>query len=275
VTEWHPSPELLAAYEAGSLTVSLAWSIEAHVAACAGCRAGVGVDLVRLETIWQATTDSIDAPRPRLVERALAGVGVPDHLARLLGATPSLTVPWLLAVAAVLGFALAMAWSAAGDPRPAARNGLFLFLLLAPAAPVAGVAMAFGPVADPAHDVAVASPFHGFRLLMIRTVAVVGTSILVALALALLLPHAGLLAAAWILPGLALAAATLAASTFVRPIAAAGFLVALWFGVVVAVEVGPNSLVAFGRTGQVACALILALAALVLAARRDSFEVAA
>ena len=272
----HPSPEMLFGYGADRLPASQAWSVEAHVGGCGECRRFVGsVPEVsgRLEAIWEATVEQIDAPRPRLVERGLQAAGLPEHVARLLGATPSLTVPWLLAVVAVLGFGLAMAWSSAAAPPAAARAGLFPFLLLAPLVPVAGVAVAFGPVVDPAYEVAVASPFHGFRLLLIRTVAVVATSMTLALGMALLLPNAGLLTAAWILPGLALASTALAASTFMSSQVAGAGSGVVWLVGVAAAEAGPETLVAFGWTGQLVFTVALAAAMVVLALRRESFEI--
>ncbi len=268
---WHPSPEQLQAYSRG-LPTSQAWSIETHVAGCDACRRTALADRSRLDEIWRSTLDDIDTPRRHPIERLLVAIGVPEHLARLLGATPSLTVPWLVAVTAVLGFALAIAWNT--DPGPTgARPDLFLFLLLAPVVPVAGVAVAFGPVGDPAHEVAVASPFHGFRLLLIRTVAVVTASMSLALVMALLLPDAGLMTAAWILPALALAATTLAMSTFVSPLIAAAGSVLVWVAGIGAIELGPNTLIEFGWTGQLVFAALLVAAVVVLAARRDTFEV--
>lgn len=272
---WHPSSEQLVAYRDAALAATQTWSIETHVAGCSECRRAFdGSNSGRLEEIWQSTLDQIDAPRPRSVERGLTVLGVPGHLARLLAATPSLTVPWLLAVAAVLGFGLAMAWNWNGAGTTVARSGLFVFLLLAPLVPVAGVAVAFGPVTDPAHEVAVASPFHGFRLLLIRNIAVIGTSMSIALGLATLLPNAGLMALAWIVPAFTLVALTLAASTFVAPLMAAGGSMALWLGTVTLVEAGPNALVAFGWTGQFVSALVLIGAVAVLMVRRDKFEAA-
>ena len=96
----------------------------------------------------------------------------------------------------------------------------------------------------------------------------------VALGLSTLLPDAGLMAVAWILPGLALAALTLAASTLVPPLVAAGGSIALWLGGVTAVEAGPNVLVAFGWTGQLVFMLLLTGALVLLVVRRDMFEVA-
>jgi hypothetical protein len=271
---WHPAPPILAAYTAGALGTSQAWSVEAHVAECAVCRAAVAaeVDAARLESIWETTAGRLDVPRPRVPERALVAVGVPEHLARLLGATPSLTVPWLLAVVTVLGFALAMAWSAAGDTPLAAREGLLPFLLLAPLVPVAGVAAAFTRRLDPAHEIAAAAPLHTMRLLLVRTVAVLATSLVPALAMALLLPRAGLTALAWILPALALASAALALTTFVSPVVAGAVVGVGWVTGVLSTEIGSRTLVAFGPVTQWAALVVVALSAVVMARRRDVFE---
>ena len=272
---WHPADSALASYATNRMPASQVWSIEAHVAACADCRRTLGglVDSTRLDVIWDATLEGVDAPRPRLVERGLTAAGVPDHVARLLGATPSLTVPWMAAVVAVLGFGLVMAWRSAGGSPLDARAGLFPFLVLAQLVPLAGVAVAFGPVVDPAHEVAVASPYHGFRLLLVRTVAVVTASTVLALVLALLLPDAGLLGAAWILPGLALAVTALAVSTFADPLTAGVAVAVVWLVGVTVVEAGPEPLVAFGWSGQLLFALVVAVAILVVVARRQAFEI--
>ena len=273
---WHPPADALTVYVSGAVRVSQVWSIEAHVNGCDECHRTVGAlldDPDRLAAVWDAVVDGVDAPKPRVFERFLVLVGVPEHLARLLGATPSLTVPWLLAVVAVLGLGLSMAWASAGGTPVEAQGGLFVFLVLAPLVPLAGVAVAFGPVVDPAHEVAVAAPFHGFRLLLVRTVAVVATSFVLALPLALLLPDAGWMAAAWILPGLALASVALAASTFVSPLAAVVASSVVWLVGVASVEAGPRTLVAFGWAGQLVFAVMLVVAMSVLVARHDSFDV--
>lgn len=272
---WHPSADALDVYVSGAVPVSQVWSIEAHVTSCEQCRLVAGSqlgDASRLDAIWDEVVDRVDAPKPRMFERLLLLVGVPGHLTRLLGATPSLTVPWLLAVLAVFGFGVGMAWASTGGTPMEAQAGLFVFLVLTPLVPLAGVAVAFGPIVDPAYEIATASPFHGFRLLLVRTVAVVVTSFAMALPLALLLPDAGWMAAAWILPGLALAGVALALSTFVPPLAAVVTSSVVWLVGVAAVEVGPRTLVAFGWTGQLVFAVMLAIAMSVLLVRRDSFD---
>ena len=91
-----------------------------------------------LEGIDALPPEAERVARP-LVERTLVHLGVRDHVARLLVATPSLHLSWFAAAAAALGFAVL-----AAVQRP---DGLLFFLVLAPLLPVAGVAFAFGPYA--------------------------------------------------------------------------------------------------------------------------------
>lgn len=272
---WHLTSDWVEAYASGGLSLQQVWSVEAHIDQCGECRSAVSSsygDESRLEAIWIATIEQVDVPRSRMIERVLTFVGVPDHVTRLLVATPSLTTPWLLAVAGVLGFGLAMAWGSAGDSQTAARTGLLPFLLLAPLVPLAGVATAFGPGVDPTYEVASAAPFYGFRLLLIRTVAVVATSLAVAVGFALLLPNAGLLAAAWILPSIMLAVTALAIGTFTPLLTASGISAVLWLVGVTTLEAGPRDLVAFGWVGQLLFFTVLAASTIVLLIRREVFE---
>lgn len=95
---------------------------------------------------------------------------VPAHVARLLAATPSLRLSWLGGVAAALAFTVLSAHNA-NDPHAGA-----MFLLLAPILPVTGVAVSYGPLFDPAADVALAAPTDGFRVLLLRAFAVVSAT---------------------------------------------------------------------------------------------------
>src|SRR4030095_3239709 len=95
---WHASEELLRRYAAGGLDTASAWSIESHLPGCADCRRLAGPLVAPQRT------------RPS------------EPTARLLAATPSLTLSWLLAVGLVLAFALEAALVTGG------REGFTLFL---------------------------------------------------------------------------------------------------------------------------------------------------
>jgi hypothetical protein len=268
-TAWHADTATLRRYAAGELPPAASASVEAHLLGCAHCRTQVGdaVPVPRLAAIWAEVAEAVDSPGLTPVERVLLRLGVRDHTARLLAATPSLTTAWLLSVAAALTFALAAAQSG--------TRGVVLFLALAPVLPVAGVAVAYSRGCDPTYDVSLAAPYPAFRLVLLRTAAVLVTTMaLVALA-ALALPAAPGLAAAWLLPALALTGTTLALSARVPAPVAAGAVVALWLGsVFTAFHETGSPYAAFGAVGQiVALASVLVSTALVTGLhRRAAFD---
>ena len=259
---WHVEPALLGRYAAGSLGGSAAASIETHLLSCARCRAALApaVDPARLAAVWTEVVDRVDAPRRTPVERLLLRLGMNDDTARLVAAAPSLTVSWLGALTAVLLFAVLAA--------DAGGRGVLFFLALAPVLPVAGVAVAYGREVDPTYEVGLAAPYSTFRLLLLRSGAVTVTTMLLAGLAAILLPLDGWLAAAWLLPSLALTAATLAASTRMAPAWTAAVMVTAWIlAVFTAFRSTGSPYAAFGTTGQLLCAALLALSVAVLVHR--------
>jgi hypothetical protein len=265
---WHADAPLLARYAAGDLDPARSLSVEAHMVSCATCRAALAplADRERLDGVWDELVETIDAPRPGLVERLLARIGVAEHLARLLAATPSLRLSWLAAVALTLAFAAIAA--AEGE------RGALVFLVLAPLLPVAGVAAAFGPELDPTYRVGLAAPFSTARLLLLRAVVVLLTTTLLAGAAALVVPGLGWAAAAWLLPALGLTLATLALATAVPPPLSAGSVAMAWVVLVAGAErFSPSDLAAFRSVAQVLYLVVAIGAALVLALRINTFEI--
>ena len=264
---WHVDPTALAAYAGGESDVADAFSIEAHLLACDGCNAAVApmVAPARLEAAWEEIVDRLDAPRPGPVERALRRAGLPEHLARLLAATPSLTVSWLVAVALALAFAVVAAHH--GD------RGVLLFECLAALLPVAGVAAAFGPGLDPAYEVGVAAPFSSARLLLIRAAAVlVATTLLAGLA-AVALPGEGWTEVAWLLPSLALTSISLALATYISPRTAFAAVTTAWLAIAAASAAGSgDQLAAFRGGAQIAFLALAAVATAVLVHHRDRLD---
>ena len=266
---WHAHDELLAAYDEGGLDVAARWSVEAHLTSCAACRgqARALVDPVRLLRLRAALIDTVDLPRAGVAERTLVRLGVAEHTARLLAATPALRGSWLLAVAAALAFAVLAGWS---HPD---QDANLAFLCVAPLLPLAGIAVAYGPGVDPTYEIGLAAPLRSFRLLLLRAAAVLGTATLLAAAASLALPQLGWGAAGWLLPSLGLTAASLALATTVEPLRAIGITTGAWV-VAVAVTVAPPapSSVLFATAGQVAFAVLALLATAVLLVRRGRFE---
>jgi hypothetical protein len=263
---WHIDEATLARYASGGTTAAVAASTEAHLTGCADCRARLvpDVDTGRLDAIWAEVEQRVDLVSLPWLDRTLVRFGQPEETARLLAATPSMSASWLAAIAPAVVFAVSAAESSA--------TGLVVFLTLAPMLPVAGVAAAYGREADPAYELAVASPYSLLRLLLVRSVAVVGTTDALTAVGGLLLADSGWRAAAWLLPALALSAVTLALSARVAPVWAGAGVLTGWLGIVVITwQVTGNRLAAFGDAGQVVALSVTGLALTVLVANRSDF----
>ena len=278
---WHVGEALLRDYADGAVADATAFSIEAHMVACATCRAAAAphVEVARLDAVWGEVVDVVDAPRPGVVESLLPRLGLSPSTARLLGVTPALRAPWLLAVSVVLAVAVV-----AGPGHTGQRSDMLL-LLLAPLIPVAGTAAVFHSGMDAAEDLASAAPASSFWLVMVRTASVLVTSVALAGLASLLAPHLGWLVFAWLMPALALTMTTLALATWLRPVVAAGAVATVWLVGIVGNEVvaagglaglradGPIRAVAFHPAGQIALAGVAVAAAVLTICRRDSFDV--
>lgn len=269
---WHVPEEDLRAYARGELAAPALWSADAHLGACARCRGVLAEvsDPVALDAGWERLDAELDAPRAGVLESLLVRVGVAGHTARLLAAAPVLRRSWLGAVLVVLLLSV-------GAGR-APHSGEFptLFLALAPLLPLAGVALSYGPTLDPTYEMAVVAPMHGFRLLMIRTVAVLGVVLGLNGLATLALPEYGLRALAWLLPALALTATGLALTPRLGPVLAPSLVGGAWVGLLVlaqALRADPEvPLAPFTVAGQGVAALVAALAAGLLFTFRDRFD---
>jgi len=271
-TTWHADRTVLAAYVEGGLDDVRASSLEAHLLTCDRCRDRVatstGADAI--DHVWGSIVDTIDTPHRSAVERLLLTLRVPEHLARLLVATPSLRLSWLVAEALALGFAVI---AANGTSDQNEELVLFLFLVVAALLPVAGVAVAFGPGIDPTYEIGVAAPMPADRLLLIRAAAVLASSVSITVFAALALPGLDAIAAAWLLPALGLTVATLALGTWVRPLVAAASVALTWVLSAAAAAVSTQDrLAAFRPVGQVACLAVIAVSAAVLTHRHTLYE---
>jgi Putative zinc-finger len=263
---WHADPEVLERYVDGSLDDARAYSVEAHLLVCERCRSVFPSPPwgPSLDDVWGRVDVAISSSRVPRLERAVRRLGVPDHVARLLAATPSLRLSWLGAVAVTLGFAVAAAHGA--------QQGVLAFLIVAPLVPLFGAAAAYGPGVDPAYEVALAAPMRGAKLLLIRALAVLVASLALVGASALGLPTAWA-SAAWLLPALGLVAASLALTTVWSPVAAMVTVASAWIAVVLLAETDSAvPLAAFHAAGQWTCAAVAILSLIVLLARRESFE---
>lgn len=226
----------------------------------------VPVDQNRIDANWRAVEIELDAPRPSRLERALRFVRVPLPAVRMVAATPALRRSWYLSIVAVVLVGLGIA-------DPGDDNSLLALLIMAPLLPVLGVAMAYGTAADPSHEIQLATPTHGLRLVATRAAVVLVVSMAIVVTLSLLSEAARPQAAVWLLPAVAVTSASLALMT-VRPPRQATAIVALgWFVVViVARAASTNPLAAFETIGQLVAVAVAIVAAVVAYARRERFE---
>jgi hypothetical protein len=210
---WHASAKLLHRYADGdpTLAADVVWAVEVHLESCVDCRAKLAAAATTVtplvDQVWAALEpDTVPAP---------------IHRARRLAtwATPAM-VPWLGMTTIVTLLAL-VTDRLISQPFPS------FALLLAPIAPVAGVAAAWAKGLDPAHELVAATPRAGLYLVLRRTVAVLVTVI----------PLMGIATwtspVRWLLPCLAFTVVTLALGGFIGVRRAAAGLVAAWAAFVV------------------------------------------
>ncbi|MEU0039252.1 zf-HC2 domain-containing protein [Streptomyces sp. NPDC006333] len=311
MTGWHAADDLVARYTDGSLPEPDAWSLEKHLESCGSCaarashaaRAGAAGPVLAhvrdavLDTVLHTARNPLPAPSlptpavptPSAPQAARAAGG---RLGRIVWAAgPALRGAWTGAVLLVAVGALSLAYGGGSDSaRP-------LLLAVAPVVPVAGVALSYGRHADPLYELVATSPSGGLRLLLTRTAAVLAVSVPLLTATGLLLPTVGPrlpqapMAAAWLLPGLALTLATLALSGYTScrtgsAVVGGGWLLALAAPVLASGGPGPTatgsglterlaqqlSLYFTGAPAQWGWAAGCALCALLLAARRTAYD---
>jgi hypothetical protein len=267
--DWHVPDEELRAYAGRALAAPWLWSAEAHLAACPGCRdrlAGA-VDQAEVSAGWSRLDAELDAPKRGPVERALVRMGVAAHTARLLAATPVLRMSWLTSVAITLAATAAAAHLALTMRVP------ILLLAIAPLLPLAGVAVSFGPQADPTYELAVVAPLHVFRLLLLRCAAVLTTTTVLSAAASLALPEYGLVVLGWLVPSLVLTLLSLALTPRLGPVTAAVVVALGWAGLMAStVRFATGESIVFTPAGQGVLAICAAVAAVALVKVRPGFE---
>ncbi len=225
----------------------------------------IPIDSARLEANWRAITFELDAPRPGRLERVLRWLRIPSDIGRVMAATPALRRSWFGAL--VLVVVVGLGAIDANQP----EEGLFTLLFLAPLVPAIGVGLAYGPAVDPAHEIGLATPMRGVRLLLTRAAVVhVVASVVLGAASALAAGRASV-AFAWWLPSIGLTAVTLGLMTVLSPrrataVAAIGWTAAVALGAAIA----DDRLGAFGAVGQTASvvAAIVGLAGVHLGRQR-------
>ena len=228
-------PTSLPQYTSGRTNLALSASIEAHLVGCADCRLllASGTDSAALALVWAGIQAAIQRPALPPVLRLLRRIGLNEQDGVLLSASQSLRGPWTLATSAILVFAVAASF-------PGQLIGQAFYLLVAPLVPVLGVVIAFA-AGDTGAELTGATPYSKTRLALLRTAAVIVTTVPLVVALGAIVPGIGWLAIAWLGPALGLTLTALVALTWLRP-AITGSVLSLSWLVVVGLAYGHHHL---------------------------------
>jgi hypothetical protein len=257
----HPSPAVIARYtdRETDLDEVTIWSVEVHLEGCPDCRALVA----------GRTTNDTDALLARIATRldgVIAAEPAPVRRPRWAVARHRWLVwqlaPWLIMTVAVLGCAVVLQSLAPSLPS--------VVLLLAPVAPLPGVAIAWSRRHDPAYELIAGTPAAGLTMLLRRTAGVLAV---VVPALALASAGTGGSLALALLPCLTFTAATIALGALIGVRLAAVGLGSAWTLAVVVPAIDSARLPVVLQPGSYAGWVLLTLVLAGFAATRaDAFR---
>jgi len=220
---WHLDELTIRQYQAGSGDGPGAMSIEAHLAACEACRGVLAADRAWLDRSWSGVVQRLDPDRSGVVERCLRIAGIPDWLARLVSLSPALRSPFVVALLAVIAFAVI-----ASNLEPTGRS-FVVFLVSAPLIPVCSIAVSYASRLDTARELAAAAPFSSLRLLLIRSSVVLTLAIGILLLAWPMVPAPDRIGiSTWLSPGLTLVLVTLALASRFEIGPSAAFVCSAW-----------------------------------------------
>jgi hypothetical protein len=258
---WHVDAESLRSWVDGVAGALVSASVEQHVLRCAHCRAAVAAMVPQSRRpSWDDVLAAVEIPRPGPTERLLVRLGLSSSDSLVVSSAPTLRLGWLAGTIAVLFFAV---FSAVFGR----ENGPGLFLILAPLIPVTGVAAAYGPSSDPSYETVLATPYPMVRLILLRTLSVLVTSVPLVVIAGLFLPTSPLVAVAWLLPAAGFIAVVLTASSWVDPTHAAAVVAGCWIAAVLFAVRSGDPLLVFAPAAFVVYVLVLGVAVLVLLRR--------
>jgi hypothetical protein len=262
-TTWHTSESALRSWVDGTCGPVLGASVEQHVVRCAECRAQVAglVPAAPMAANWEAVLHAVEVPQPTILERWMRRAGLTPADSLIMATAPRVLVAWFACLLGMLGFTF-IARDIGGQD-----GALVAFLLFAPLLPVAGVALAYGPGADPSYEVVLASPYRMFRLVLLRSAAVLVTALPITAAVGLLLPISSTAAVAWLLPALGFTVAVLGVGTWIRAEYAAAAIAGVWFAAVAWSIRADDPLLLVAPLSMLAYALVLVSGVAILARR--------
>lgn len=212
MTTWHASDAALRDWVEGTCGPLASASVEQHLVHCDQCRRGVAA-IVPAESVaagWEPILTAVETPPAGLLVGCLERLGAAPSDRLVIATAPVLRLAWVAGLVMVLTFTL-FATAAGGDGTVSG------FLAIAPLVPVAGVAAAYGPSADPSYETVLAAPYPMIRLVLLRTAAVLTAALPLTLVAGLILPISTWTAVAWLLPGAGFTVGVLVGSAWVDP----------------------------------------------------------
>ena len=204
--EWHIDADDLTAYAAGETGPVMLSSIEAHLVACAACRATLAAQVHGAEhelvddRVWAGIVDRIDRGG-RLFARS-------SRLLHVSLSSPPLALVTVLLAGLLVAFVLL---ARLGESRYATT----MLVCVGPLVPLVGARVSFGRQVDPAGLMAGAAPMAAGRVASTRALVVTAIACLAGIAVSPLTTLGLDDTAVWLLPALALSAVTVAISTYV------------------------------------------------------------
>ncbi|WP_415952575.1 hypothetical protein [Streptomyces sp. KLOTTS4A1] len=262
----HITPDTLRRYARGSLPPAALRHVEPHLDTCGFCRDALlrATDPEALHRVWQRIDHEADVPVPGPIERGLLALRVPDHMARLLSATPALRTTWLIGVLLTLLFTALTARLVEPD-----AQSPFTYLAAAPLLPALGVAVSSSRRCDPAYEIGQVAAPSAFHPVLLRASAVLASSAALAALASLVLPRPGLAAFGWLLPMCLLTVVSLLLLPRFGPVAAPAAAGGAWLGVMALTH---RSEVLSTAAGQTVLAALLLVALPALVSVRASFD---
>ena len=265
---WHIDNQLVGRYVSGRLGDADAWSVEAHVVACADCQAAVASAVSDTDTAavvehaWRSTA-------ARLGSQGRVSAGSQwRRFAMLVASGPAARLAWLLANVLVLGLATIF------DQQGWALTTTVPWLaVVVPLLPVLGVALSYGSGLDHSREIIASTPDGGLRLLLVRTAAVLVVTTPVALAVGALAESRGSgTPGTWLLPSLVLTLVTLALGSVIGLVRAGVTAAGAWLVAVIGPVVANDPPFVLTADGRPVLLLLAATAIAVVVVRRQAFD---